>query len=79
MEEHNCHHLLGALSDYIDGDLSDELCTQLKQHLAECTNCQIVVDTLSKTVSLYHAIADTSEMPADVSQRLFAILDLKEK
>ena len=52
-----CKEMLGSLSDYIDGDLEAQLCAEIEQHMAGCGNCRVVVDTLSKTVSLYRESA----------------------
>ncbi len=74
----NCRHLLDSLSDYLDGDLSEELCAELEQHLADCENCQIVVDTLRRTITLYHANAAPPPVPSDVRERLYKRLNLDE-
>ena len=57
MTEHDhpqCEKLLGSLSDYIDGELRDELCLEIEKHIAGCENCRVVVDTMKKTIYLYH-------------------------
>jgi anti-sigma factor (TIGR02949 family) len=74
--DEKCHHLLESLSEYVDGQLRDDLCLILEQHLAECSNCRIVVDTLRQTVYLYHTSAQSAEVPSDVRERLFRKLDL---
>ena len=73
----SCKKLLGNLSDYIDGELSDELCQELQRHLAGCENCRVVFDTLTKTVYLYQAEAQETEIPAEVRGRLFETLHLE--
>ena len=78
MEHHNCKHLLGSLSDYIDGELGSAVCSEIEQHLQDCENCRIVVDSLRKTVYLYKVTAGTPAMPTDVRERLYKRLDLKE-
>ena len=50
MSEHShkhgeCRELLKDLSDYVDGDLDETLCLEIEQHMAECDNCRVVVDT----------------------------------
>jgi anti-sigma factor RsiW len=79
MNEHpkTCQNLLASLSDYVDGTLAENLCAELEKHLAECEDCTIVVNTLRKTVELYH-IASPEEVPSDVRSRLFACLNLDE-
>lgn len=71
-----CQELLSQFSDYIDGELDDAVCAELEAHLAECPNCRILVDTLRKTISLYHDHSEP-ELPADVRQRLFRVLKLE--
>ena len=73
-----CRQLLNSLSDYVDGDLQQELCEEIELHMKDCENCQIVVDTLSKTVSLYQTSSEAAVVPDDVRQRLFHRLDLDE-
>lgn len=77
MEEKNCKHLLGALSDYVDGTAQEELCRELERHLADCDNCRVVVDTLKKTVYLYQSNTDV-DLPVAVRERLFKRLNLDE-
>ena len=74
----NCHHFLDSLSDYVDGELNAELCQELERHMANCDDCQIVVDTLKKTVSLYKEAAEEPAIPSDVRVRLFRKLNLED-
>jgi anti-sigma factor RsiW len=78
-----CEHFLESISNYIDGTLSEELCTALEAHMAVCTNCQIVIDTLKKTIAIYHDLDHHEEkteehLPAEVRNRLFVSLNLDE-
>lgn len=70
-----CKDMLGNLSDYIDGELEAELCAEIEQHVSECVNCSIVVDTLKRTVTLYHEHGH-EPLPDDVKLRLLAALNL---
>lgn len=76
-EHKNCHQLLGSLSEYVDGELDDELCAILELHLEDCENCRIVVDTLRKTVYLYRTTAQEEELPSDIRERLFKTLKIE--
>lgn len=77
MEDKRCESLLSSLSDYVDGTAQEEICRELEHHLAECEDCRIVVDTLKKTVYLYHSNTET-ELPVAVRDRLFKRLNLDE-
>lgn len=74
----DCKKLLGSLSEYVDGELDTELCSVLEQHLEDCEDCRIVVDTLRKTVYLYHATAETENIPVDIRQRLYKSLNIED-
>ena len=78
MDHRNCRLLLDSLSDYIDGGLDETLCAEIDRHMTDCENCRIVVDTLRKTIYLYHATARETEVPHDVQQRLYHRLHLDE-
>lgn len=73
-----CENLLGSLSDYVDGSLREELCREIEEHMAGCENCRVVVDTLKKTVFLYHSSAGAESVPAEVRERLYRALDLDD-
>lgn len=73
-----CRELLGSLSDFVDGLLEEELCAEIERHMADCSDCRIVVDTLRKTISLYRTSPASEELPRDVRRRLYHRLDLDE-
>lgn len=79
MTEHvhkNCQELLGSLSLYIDGELPPELCRELEQHLSECDNCRVVLNTTKRTIDLVHVPLEKPDLPEDVRERLFKRLNL---
>ncbi len=78
MDHHQCRHMLGSLSEYLDGTLEAELCAEIERHLSDCDNCRIVVDSLHKTISLYHISAEQVSVPDDVRERLFHRLELDD-
>ncbi len=79
MTEHlDCQHLLSSLSDFVDGELSPALCREIEQHLNECENCRIVINTLRKTIDLYHHQTEAGGLPQEIRQRLFHRLHLEE-
>ena len=74
--DHNtCQEILDHISEYVDGELEAGLCVELEAHLANCRNCRVMVDTIRKTITLYHAQAE-SELPDGVEQRLYRVLKI---
>ncbi len=65
----NCEELLQALNDHVDGAQLTEICEEYAQHLAGCNPCQVVVDNIRQTISLYRA-GEPYEMPPIFQDRL---------
>ena len=78
IDQKNCRYLLDSLSDYIDGELGDELCVEIDRHMQDCEDCRIVIGSLRKTIYLYHETAPKASVPDNVRQRLYHSLDLDE-
>lgn len=76
MDHENCQHLLDDLSDFLDGEASAEVCAEIERHLADCENCRVMVDTLRKTIILYHDLPQPA-LPQDAKARLYRSLDLE--
>lgn len=75
-----CEELLAALNDYVDGDLDPGICEAFEEHLNGCNPCQVVIDNIRKTITLYKA-GEEIEMPIELQQRLHSVLQAcwKEK
>ncbi len=69
----DCKDLLGALSEYLDGNEQSEMCATLREHMAGCDKCRLVVNTAKRTIELYRGI-DVVEFPVDVKERLHGSL-----
>lgn len=74
----DCQVLLGNLSAFIDGDLEERVCEDLRQHIAGCDNCRVVFDTMTRTIYLYRVSEQGSPLPDDVRGRLFSRLNLDD-
>ena len=77
-KDHDCNTFLESLSEYVDGVLDSALCKEIEDHIADCDDCRVVVDTFKKTIYLYHKISEKRTMPAEVRERLFHRLDLDD-
>ena len=64
-----CEELLKALNEYVDGAQLTEICEEFSQHLAGCDPCQVVVDNIRQTISLYRD-GQPYEMPKNFEDRL---------
>ncbi len=48
-----CEELLKMLNDYVDGTVDPAICEEFEKHMAGCNPCQVVVDNIRKTITLY--------------------------
>ena len=69
----NCDELLAALNEYVDGTIAPGTCEELRQHLEGCNPCQVVVDNLRQTITVYKQ-GQIIEIPAGCRERLHAAL-----
>lgn len=80
-KDHNHKEAFHKLCDDLSDDINGELCDEVKEHLKECPECRVYVDTLRQTVYLYRGesqIKQEAGVPKDVSDRLFKVLNLDE-
>ena len=76
--EMTCKDLLGSLSDYVDGDLNEEVCHEIERHMQGCERCRVVVDTINRTIYLYKTDGADTGLPSNVRERLFDTLNLDD-
>jgi len=70
----DCKDLLGALSEYLDGNEQAQMCSELRRHMATCEKCRVVVNSARRTIELYRENDQVAEIPVDVQTRLHGTL-----
>lgn len=50
--EGRCLDMLRQLSAYIDDELPEDICAELRRHLGACPNCEVFIASLRDTVKL---------------------------
>ena len=68
-----CDQLLAMLNDYVDGGVDPAICEEFEQHLSGCNPCQVVVDNIRKTITLYKG-GQSYELPARFREQLHGML-----
>jgi len=64
-----CEELLAVLNDYVDGDLDPGVCDEFEEHLADCNPCEIVIDNIRQTITVYKC-GEAVELPAKLHEHL---------
>ncbi len=68
-----CQELLSAVNEYLDGETQTVLCAALREHLADCHSCRLVVNNIRQTITLYRA-GEKMALPPGLHERLRAIM-----
>jgi len=66
-----CEDLVRYLSDYLDGDLDEELSQAARDHLATCENCSVVLDSTQKTILLYQEQGQATQLSSGRKDDLY--------
>lgn len=77
LHDMDCQDILQNLHAYIDGELDSGLCNDIEVHIHACSDCQIVVNTLKKTIQLYKIDGQQTTLPGEVKKRLLVSLHLE--
>ena len=73
-----CAELLAALNEYVEGTGDPAICAEFEKHMAGCNPCQVVVDNIRKTITLYKG-GKPCELPFEFRQRLHSALQQRWK
>ncbi len=77
MNHEDCPKMLGSLSEYMDAEAQEKLCAEIQRHMGGCGRCRVVIDTMAKTVSLYHRLPEPA-LPDKARERLYKVLRLTD-
>ena len=64
-----CRALFERLSDYIDGELPTDLCSQIEEHMGDCSACQEFLASLRGAVELMRD-HDSPALPDEICKSL---------
>jgi anti-sigma factor RsiW len=68
-----CEELLKMLNEYVDGTVDPAVCAEFEKHMAGCNPCQVVVDNIRQTITLYKN-GEPYELPGAFRTKLHATL-----
>jgi len=64
------------ICDFMGEDLDAPACQEVAEHLENCPNCKVYLDTVKKTVTICRENEKEKAMPEDVKNRLYKVLNL---
>jgi predicted anti-sigma-YlaC factor YlaD len=66
------------ICDFMGEDLDAPACKEVADHLESCPKCKVYFDQVKKTVTLCRDIEKEKQVPVDVKDRLFKVLNLTD-
>ena len=57
MSEKRCMDIFARLSEYLDGELPEDICERIEGHMGGCPPCQEFLKSLERTVRLVETMA----------------------
>jgi anti-sigma factor RsiW len=65
----SCDEFLAELGNYADGEVTAELRRQLELHLSACRTCQVIYDSMSKTLRIVTE-SGSFDLPESLSEAM---------
>ena len=65
----DCMKHIEHISEFLDGELDEAACEEIRAHLRACPACRACVESLKKTMDVLKRCPDES-VPSDVHNRL---------
>lgn len=69
----DCKEYFERISEYLDGELDEDICRKIDQHLQDCPECLECIDSLRRSIQLCKE-AVKEEIPPDIRERLRSTL-----
>lgn len=79
MEHKHKQKMIDLVELQLGKDFNSNIIEEVVQHMEECPDCKIYVDSVQQTIKLYRTTEKEQSIPVEVSDRLFKVLNLQHK
>jgi anti-sigma factor RsiW len=71
MSGEHCKDMFARLSEYLDGELPEDLCERIEGHMKDCAPCKDFLASLKRTIKMIGS-SDAPRLPDDIRRTLCA-------
>jgi hypothetical protein len=71
-----CKDFLNELNEFLDESVDPEIRHSLQEHVNECPNCWVVLDTTKRTIQVYRG-QEPQPIPSEIHDRLMDAVQRK--
>jgi anti-sigma factor (TIGR02949 family) len=77
----SCKEMFESLSAYVDGDLDESVCEQIRQHTQGCAPCEKFLDSFRHSIEISKVAGKTAGAPPSLPEEVKSVLRaiLKQK
>ncbi|MCK5331223.1 MAG: hypothetical protein KAK01_07435 [Candidatus Marinimicrobia bacterium] len=79
MKHQHDEKMMNKIAEQLGNDFNAKVIAEVAEHMRECPDCKIYVDSVKQTIKLYRVTESESSVPEDVSDRLFTVLKLDSR
>jgi len=65
--DEKCKKIMECLSDYMDGEASEQLCKMVEKHIEECNECRCMLENIKVIIEMLHSLPE-EDIPEDVEK-----------
>ncbi len=69
----SCYKLSLIISEFIDGELSEEVCYEIREHISYCPDCRKEHEQFVKLITFFHCHCSL-KVPDDVHNELLKLI-----
>ena len=70
--------VIEKICDFMGEDLDAQACKEVIEHIENCPDCKIYLDTMRKTVTICRDLEKNKKLPVETNNRLFKVLKLEK-
>jgi len=71
------NRMMKLLQDQLGRNVDADLMSEVAEHMEECPDCHIYVDSVHQTINLIKTIDANNSLPIDVKNRIYKTLKLE--
>ena len=77
----SCKEMFESLSEYVDGDLDESVCEEIRLHMKDCAPCEKFLDSFRHSIEISKLAGKTVELPPSLPEEVKSALRavLKQK
>ena len=77
MKKEHHREVIEKICDFMGEDLDAPACKEVIEHIENCPDCKIYLDTMQKTVTICRDLEKNKKLPVHMNKRLFKVLRLE--